>query len=193
MATPLAASKAPVFSLPQDKLLTLNVNDLPVLRDAAGPGVSFKPLMLDPEMGVWTVLGIFAPGATLPTHLHTGAVHGYTLKGSWIYLEYPEQVQTAGSYLYEPASSIHTFHVPETNTEETVVLFFVSGANVSFKPDGSFDSVLDAITVVKLTEQWCTAHEGVKVPYLRGGSVGYAADAGVAAARQEKRVGELVD
>jgi quercetin dioxygenase-like cupin family protein len=183
MATPLAASKAPVFSLPQDKLLTLNVNDLPILKDAAGPGVSFQPLLLDPEMGVWTVLGTFAPGATLPTHLHTGSVHGYTLKGSWIYLEYPEQVQTAGSYLYEPASSIHTFHVPETNTEETVVLFLVNGANVMFKPDGSFDSVLDAITVVKLTEQWSKANGDAPVPYLSGGSAGHATGTGTPAPR----------
>lgn len=170
-----AKNKAPVFSLPQDRLLTVNVNDMPLLTDAAGPGVSFKPLYLDPENGLWTVLGVFAPGVSLPTHLHTGWVHGYTLSGSWIYTEYPDQVQTAGSYLYEPASSMHTFYVPKTNTEDTVVLFIVSGANVGFDDEGQFHSILDAITVKKLAEQWSANHGGAPVSYLAGGEAGYAA------------------
>lgn len=160
----------PVFSLPQDRLLTINVNEVPVLNDAAGPGISFQPLYLDPEVGVWTVLGIFAPGARLPAHLHTGAVHGYTLKGSWLYLEYPDQVQVPGSYLYEPASSYHTFYVPDTNTEDTVVLFIVYGANVGFADDGQFHSILDALTVQKLAEQWAANNSAGPLSYLKGGS-----------------------
>ncbi|HEX7856291.1 MAG TPA: 2,4'-dihydroxyacetophenone dioxygenase family protein [Sphingobium sp.] len=177
MTTEVTRTQPPVFSLPQDRLLTLNVNEVPVLRDAAGPGVSFQPLYLDPEVGLWTVMGIFAPGAELPAHLHTGAVHGYTFSGSWIYKEYPDQVQVAGSYLYEPASSYHTFHVPETNTEDTVVLFIVYGANVGFTEDGKFHSILDALTVRKLAEQWAENNGGGAVSYLKGGSAGYATDA----------------
>jgi len=51
---------------------------------------------------------------------------------------------------------VHTFYAPETNTKDTVVLLIVNGANVSFTDDGQFHSVLDAITVQKLTEQMCT-------------------------------------
>jgi hypothetical protein len=91
------ASKVSVFALPQNELLTLNVNDIPMMKDALGPGINFQPLFLDPEIGVWSVLGTFAPGAELPIHLHTGGVHGYTLKGKWIYREYPDQPQTEGS------------------------------------------------------------------------------------------------
>lgn len=172
MTAELAPTQVPVLTLPQDRLLTLNVNDLPLLKDAAGPGVSFKPLYLDPEVGVWTVMATFAPGTVLPAHLHTGAVHGYTLSGSWIYKEYPDQIQTAGSYLYEPASSFHSFYVPHTNTEDTVVLFIIFGANVGFSEDGRFDSILDALTVQHLTEQWQANNGGVTVPYLKGGSAG---------------------
>lgn len=174
MTNKQAASKAPVFSLPQHRLLTLNVNDIPILKDAAGPGISFQPLFIDPELGIWTVMGIFAPGAKLPTHLHTGGVHGYTLKGSWIYTEYPDQVQTAGSYLYEPASSMHTFYVPDTNRDDTVVLFIVNGANIGFTDEGQFHSVLDAITIQKLTEQWAEANGNDGVQYLAGGAAQYA-------------------
>jgi 2,4'-dihydroxyacetophenone dioxygenase len=42
------ASKVPVFALPQNELLTLNVNDIPMMKDALGPGINFQPLFLDP-------------------------------------------------------------------------------------------------------------------------------------------------
>jgi 2,4'-dihydroxyacetophenone dioxygenase len=169
------ASKVPVFSLPQNELLTLNVSDIPILKNALGPGIGFQPLFLDPEIGLWSVIGTFAPGSTLPIHLHTGGVHGYTLKGKWIYREYPDQPQTEGSYLYEPASSVHTLYVPDTNAEDTVVLFIINGANVSFTDDGQFHSVLDAITVQKLTEQCAQAQGLGTVNYLTGGAAKYTA------------------
>ncbi|WP_182379397.1 2,4'-dihydroxyacetophenone dioxygenase family protein [Nocardioides sp. WS12] len=170
------ASKVPVFSLPQTELLTVNVSDIPVLKDSLGPGIDFQPLFLDPEIGVWSVIGTFAPGSELPIHLHTGPVHGFTLKGEWIYKEYPDQPQTAGSYLYEPASSVHTFAVPRTATEPTVVLFIIYGANVSFTEEGQFHSVLDAVTVMKLTEQCAQAQGIAPVNYLTGGSAKFSVD-----------------
>ncbi|WP_433189296.1 2,4'-dihydroxyacetophenone dioxygenase family protein [Actinoallomurus sp. CA-150999] len=164
------ASKVPVFSLPQTELLTVNMADIPVLKDSLGPGIDFQPLFLDPEIGVWSVIGTFAPGVELPIHLHTGPVHGFTLKGEWFYKEYPDQPQTEGSYLYEPASSVHTFAVPETATEPTIVLFIVYGANVAFTDEGKFHSVLDAVTVMKLTEQAALAQGIPTVNYLTGGT-----------------------
>ncbi|MDZ7910487.1 MAG: 2,4'-dihydroxyacetophenone dioxygenase family protein [Rhodococcus sp. (in: high G+C Gram-positive bacteria)] len=168
------ASKVPVFSLPQTELLTVNLDDIPMLKDALGPGSHFQPLFLDPEIGVWALMATFAPGVELPIHLHTGTVHGYTISGKWIYKEYPDQPQTAGSYLYEPASSVHTLAVPEDNTESTVILFIIYGANVSFTDDGQFHSVLDAITVMKLTEQLAQAQGLPPVPYITGGFAGLA-------------------
>jgi 2,4'-dihydroxyacetophenone dioxygenase len=176
MAIQSSASKVPVFSLPQNELLTVNASDIPVLKDALGPGINFQPLFLDPEVGVWSVIATFPPGVGLPIHLHTGPVHGYTLQGSWIYREYPDQPQTAGSYLYEPASSVHELYVPETNTEDTVILFIVYGANVSFTDDGQFHSVLDAITVQKLVEQCAHAQALGTVNYLTGGTAKYTAE-----------------
>jgi quercetin dioxygenase-like cupin family protein len=173
MTSAKTASKLPVFSLPQNELLTLNINDIPVMQNALGPGINFQPLYVDPENGVMAVIAIFPPGATVGTHLHTGAVHGYTLKGSWYYSEYPDQVQTPGSYLYEPASSVHTFCVPETNTEDTVVFFIVVGGNIQFDENGTFTSVLDACTVQNLVEK-CSKAQGIDyVRYIKGGSAGY--------------------
>jgi quercetin dioxygenase-like cupin family protein len=80
----------------------------------------------------------FHPGVVLPTHYHTGTAHLWTLSGKWNYLEYPDQPQTAGSYLFEPGSSIHTLNVHADNTELTETLMVVSGSNINFDQDGNF-------------------------------------------------------
>ena len=53
-------------------------------------------------------------------------------------------MNTAGSYLFEPAGSTHTLTVPETNTEETDVWFAVFGANLNLDADGNVESIYDA-------------------------------------------------
>jgi quercetin dioxygenase-like cupin family protein len=150
----------------QDKLLTLNTNDLPILRDSVAPGVDVQPLFLDPQNGVWVLRTIFAPGVTLPNHFHTGSVHGFTLSGKWYYTQYPDQPQTAGSYLYEPAGSIHQFRTPADNTEPTVALFVVSGANLNFDDNNNFHSVMDAGMIVKMVETLAKAQGHGKARYI---------------------------
>ena len=51
-------------------------------------------------------MAVCAPGCALPLHYHTGPAQVYTLSGRWCYREYPDQPQTAGSYLYEPVGSV---------------------------------------------------------------------------------------
>jgi 2,4'-dihydroxyacetophenone dioxygenase len=162
----------PLVALPQGELLTVNSNDIPLLRDALGEGVHFKPLRLDMEQGEWVVLATFSPGAQIPLHYHTGTVDGYTLSGSWHYMEYPDQVQVAGSYLYEPGSSVHTLKCSESNTEDTVVLFRISGANINFTEDGAYHSILDAALISHLTSE-LSAVQGVgEVSFIGGGAAG---------------------
>lgn len=160
----------PMMALPQGELLSINEQDIPLIKDALGPGVHFKPLRLDLENGEWVVLATFAPGARIPLHYHTGAVDAWTISGSWHYLEYADQPQTAGSYLYEPGASVHTLAVPEDNTEDTVVLFRVSGANVNFTDDGGFHSILDACTIAYLTTALAEAQGLGEIPYVTGGA-----------------------
>ena len=89
--------------------------------------------------------GHLAPGCALPLHYHTGPAQVWTIQGRWMYREYPDQPQTAGSYLYEPGGSVHTFYCPEDNTEDTVALAWIEGAQVSFNEDGTFHSLTDAV------------------------------------------------
>ena len=80
-------------------------------------------LQADLANGVWIVRSLFPPGVTIQTHKHTGHVYAFTQSGQWHYLESPEALNTAGSYLFEPAGSVHTLHVPADNEGDTDVWF----------------------------------------------------------------------
>jgi 2,4'-dihydroxyacetophenone dioxygenase len=107
-----------------------------------GTGVLLKVLRFDRLHGTWVILNRFRPGVLLQKHRHTGSVDAYTSAGRWHYLEYDFHVE-AGSYLFEPANSEHTLHVPDDNTEDTDVCFVIEGALLNLTPDGSVESVTD--------------------------------------------------
>lgn len=173
-ASTSTGASLPLVALPQTELLTINERDIPLIKDLMGGGVHFKPLRLDMENGVWVVLATFEAGARIPLHYHTGEVDAWTISGSWHYLEYPDQVQTAGSYLFEPASSVHTLYCPESNTEDTVVFFRVKGANVNFNDDGTFHSILDATLLTALIGELAAEQNLGTIKYLTGGAVTFA-------------------
>ena len=160
----------PIVAMPQGELLTVNEADVPMVKDVVVPGVSIQPLRFDPERGEIVVLAAIAPGVELPIHYHTGSAEVYTLSGRWDYREYPDQPQTAGSYLYEPAGSVHTFFTPADNTEDTVVLWWMQGAQVSFNEDGTFHSLTDAVTIQYLVDQAAAAQGTGPVGYIHGGT-----------------------
>lgn len=107
-----------------------------------GVGVDLKVMRFDSTKGTWVIRNRFRPGTRLQTHRHTGPVDGFTLTGRWHYLEY-DFYSTPGSYIYEPASSVHTLDVPEDNVGETDVLFVIEGALLNLDPDGKVDSYVD--------------------------------------------------
>jgi len=72
-------------------------------------------------------------------HRHTGPVWGYTTAGAWRYQEYP-YINRAGSFLYEPAGSVHTLEALEDDTQ---VWFHMTGANLNLDADGNVESVFD--------------------------------------------------
>jgi len=107
-----------------------------------GTGVLLKVVRFDQLRGTWVILNKFKPGVLLQTHRHTGSVDAYTAVGRWHYLEY-DFYATAGSYLFEPANSVHTLHVPDDNTEDTEVCFIIEGALLNLAPDGTVESYSD--------------------------------------------------
>jgi 2,4'-dihydroxyacetophenone dioxygenase len=174
-ATTSSGTLLPLVALPQGELLTVNENNIPLLTDTLGPGIHVKPLRLDMEAGCWVVLATFRPGAAVPLHYHTGTAEVYTLSGSWYYAEYPDQPQTAGSYLFEPAGSVHTLICPDTNTEDTVMFIRVEGANINFTEDAQFHSILDTTSIRYLTDALAEAQGVGPLNYIGGGAAAFMA------------------
>jgi 2,4'-dihydroxyacetophenone dioxygenase len=107
-----------------------------------GMGILLKVVRFDVQRGTWVIYNRFDPGVQLQTHRHTGSVDAFTSAGRWHYLEYDFYV-TEGSYLYEPANSVHTLHVPEDNVGVTDVAFTIEGALLNLAEDGAVESVSD--------------------------------------------------
>jgi 2,4'-dihydroxyacetophenone dioxygenase len=127
-------------------------------------GIGMKLVQVDLSVGVWVVRSRFPAGITVPTHKHTGHVYAFTLSGSWNYLESPDAINRAGSYLFEPAGSVHTLHVPETNTEDTDVWFTIYGANLDLDAEGNVTTVTDAHAVLSYYRYFCQKEFGLADP-----------------------------
>lgn len=176
----MSGATLPLVALPQRELLTVNENDIPLLTDALGPGIHVKPLRLDMEAGCWVVLATFGPGSKVPLHYHTGTAEVYTLSGRWHYAEYPNQPQTAGAYLFEPAGSVHTLVDPDSNIEDTVMFIRVEGANINFTEDAQFHSILDAVSIRYLADALAEARGVGPINFIGGGAADFMAQTGAA-------------
>ncbi|WP_235739113.1 2,4'-dihydroxyacetophenone dioxygenase family protein [Nocardioides alcanivorans] len=152
--------------------LTMQTRDIPWARDILAPGLSIQLLVADIEGGFLVANTRFAPGTVLPTHLHTGAVHGYTTKGSWHYREYGEEsLNTPGSYIYEPAGSTHT--LVSSTTEETEALFIIHGAFLNYDAEGNYVGHFDAAVTRKLYVE-ILEQQGDELPdFVVGGNCTY--------------------
>jgi len=109
-----------------------------------GNGNKLKVLQVKEREGLWIVQNIFQAGFEVQTHRHTGPVWGYTVAGAWKYKEY-DYVNRAGSFLYEPAGSVHTLMCVE---DDTNVWFQMYGANLNLDANGNVESVLDGRTAL---------------------------------------------
>jgi len=130
-----------------------------------GDGVKLQVLQVDIDTGLWVIRNKFAPGTVVQKHKHTGQVFAFTQSGAWKYAEYPE-VNRAGSYLFEPAGSIHTLTVLEDNTEETDVWFAIYGANLNLNAEGGVDMVIDAALILEVYLAMCEAEGYAKPPVI---------------------------
>ena len=113
-----------------------------------GDGSAIQLLQVDLNNGLWISRVRFQPGCTIERHYHTGSVFAVTLEGNWYYKEYPEAINGPGSYLFEPAGSVHTLTISELATTPALVWFAVYGANVNIAADGAVSSIIDAAQVL---------------------------------------------
>jgi quercetin dioxygenase-like cupin family protein len=129
----------------------VGANDLPFVE--IGGGSKLRVLQVKRGEGLWIVENVFQKGYAVQTHRHTGPVFGYTTAGAWKYEEY-DYVNRAGSFLYEPAWSVHTLRCLE---DDTRVWFQMYGANLNLDADGKVDSVADGPTTLEFYFAACEA------------------------------------
>jgi hypothetical protein len=68
-----------------------------------------------------------SPDHVSPTHIHTGLVFGYTVRGTWHYREY-DWVARPGSLIYEAANSMHTYEA--LGAGEVIGVWYQVGPNI---------------------------------------------------------------
>jgi quercetin dioxygenase-like cupin family protein len=122
---------------PPTEAVHRGADELPFVE--IGGGNKLKVIQVDVGLGLWIVENVFQPGYVVQTHRHTGPVYAYTTSGAWHYQEY-DYVNRAGSFLYEPAGSVHTLECLEPDTR---VWFQMYGANLNLDADGNIESVFD--------------------------------------------------
>jgi 2,4'-dihydroxyacetophenone dioxygenase len=126
-------------------------DDLPFVD--IGDGNLLKVIRVDEGEGLWIVENVFQRGFAVQTHRHTGPVFGYTTSGAWKYREY-DYVNRAGSFLYEPAGSVHTLTVVE---DDTRVWFQIYGANLNLDENDNVVSVYDGALTLAAYYALCEA------------------------------------
>jgi quercetin dioxygenase-like cupin family protein len=129
----------------------IGANDLPFVE--IGGGSRLRVLQVKRGEGLWIIENVFMKGYEVQTHRHTGPVFGYTTSGAWKYQEY-DYVNRAGSFLYEPAWSVHTLQCLE---DDTRVWFQMHGANLNLDANGKVDSVADGPTTLEFYYAACEA------------------------------------
>ena len=135
----------------EPEAIHIGANDLPFVE--IGNGNKLKVLMVDEGQGLWIVENVFQKGFDVQTHKHTGPVYGYTVSGAWKYKEY-DYVNRAGSFLFEPAGSVHTLECIEDDTQ---VWFQMYGSNLNLDADGNIDSVSDGAGTLAAYYALCEA------------------------------------
>lgn len=133
----------------------VGIDDLPFAE--AGDGSAIQLLHVDLNQGLWISNTRLPPNYKVIKHFHTGFVYAVTHKGRWHYAESPEAVNSPGSYLFEPAGSVHTLLTPADQVGDTVVWFAIQGANVNLDDDGKIVSVVDARSALELYRGYCDA------------------------------------
>jgi 2,4'-dihydroxyacetophenone dioxygenase len=118
-----------------------------------GGGNKMRIAYVNRGQGVWIVQNVFQRGFEVETHRHTGPVWGYTISGAWKYKEY-SYVNRAGSFLYEPAGSVHTLECIE---DDTLAWFHMCGSNLNLDADGEIVSVTDGLVAVEAYYELCAA------------------------------------
>ena len=168
---PPTGAPLPMVALPQGELLTVNANDIPLIQNAPVMVCTSSRCAWTSRTAsgwCWRRSRRCANSVALPHRNGRRLDHQRQLAPLRVRRSaadrrvLPLRAGIVGPHLVCPAS----------NTEDTVVLFRVSGANVNFTDDGQFHSILDAALIAHLTGLLADEQNLGPVTYISGGAAG---------------------
>ena len=184
IATTTTGARLPLAALPQTDLLSINIDQIPLLKDALAPGIHIQPLRLDPEKGQVVLMATMAPGCRLPIHYHTGTAEVYTFSGCWRYAEYPPNRRPRATTCMSPAARCTPSTAPRTTRRTPSCCCGWKARKSNFNDDGTLhginDAALDPVpdrhpvggsgaSERPLYPRWqCRRERGLTSPQLRG-------------------------
>lgn len=116
----------------------------------SGENVWFRPLLFNVAQGSFVNLTKATGNGIVSRHRHPAPVTGYTLAGSWHYLEH-DWVARAGTFIFEPAGETHTLMVhPEEG--HMLTLFHNFGAFITVDENGRQTGHVDVFTRLEMAK-----------------------------------------
>ncbi|MBV9179688.1 MAG: 2,4'-dihydroxyacetophenone dioxygenase family protein [Acidobacteria bacterium] len=113
-----------------------------------GTKVFIRHLAFDVRTNMYANVLWVKEGGSLGRHRHRGRVFGYTIEGSWRYLEY-DWVARVGSYVQESPGAIHTL----VSDEGMKTMFWLNGALEFFDER---DNLLETLDVFWMMDHYLT-------------------------------------
>ena len=148
---PITESKSSLESVVQEYAVPdIHIGD----GEAESPWVPFREntfirhLAFDVRSNMYANVLWVKKGGMLGRHRHRGRVYGYTLEGSWRYLEYG-WVARSGSYVQESPGAIHTL----VSDEGMKTIFWLNGSLEFFDEK---DQLLETLDVFWFMDHYLT-------------------------------------
>lgn len=120
-----------------------------------GDNVSIRPLLFNVVQGTWCNIVKAEGEGLVGRHRHPAPVMGYTLAGTWGYLE-GDWIGRAGSFIYEPAGETHTL-VVHPDEGHMKVLFHNMGPILYVDEKGEQTGYEDVFTRIAMYKKHCIA------------------------------------
>jgi quercetin dioxygenase-like cupin family protein len=119
------------------------------------PGVFQRHMAFDVRNNLTAGLLWVQNGGVVGRHRHRGRVSGYTLEGSWRYLEY-DWVARPGGFVLESPGAMHTLVSDDPNGMKA--MFWVQGALDFYDDDGVHIDTWDVFNAIDSYTAYCREH-----------------------------------
>jgi len=114
------------------------------------PNVFIRHVAFDVRTNMYANVLWVKQGGMLGRHRHRGRVFGYTLEGSWRYLEY-DWIARAGSYVQESPGAIHTL----VSDQGMKTMFWLNGSLEFFDESDNLLETLDVFWFIDHYVSYC--------------------------------------